>query len=150
MKQCPHCQGDLSPAALKARSNPQHARFFAMVRFAFENWPEHLEFQPANEGELRAYLTMKAGWRDIAARVPISGMKQSAAEMLVTTAIRACKSFALPIIHKGEIIIFEPRSISFARMPHKEFCDLSDQVGIEIEKQTGLRFEDDGRDTKAA
>jgi hypothetical protein len=137
---CPCCETKIDPAkATKPRSTPQHRRYFAMVKAAFFHWPESHFVQFADETECRKWLQMRAGWRDIAARLPITGMQPDRLKMFAEAAFKAAGTHAVPVVHKGELVIWVPRSIRFDRMPHQEFCALSDAVGAVIEQEAGLR-----------
>ena len=46
----------------KARSTPQHRRYFAMIRAAHKHWPESHPVQPLTEEGLREYLQVRAGY----------------------------------------------------------------------------------------
>lgn len=133
---CGHEQG-----ANKARSNPQLRRYHALIRQTFMHWPETHERQFANSEELRAYLQMKAGAREIGAQIPLVGMSKERAMLLAEAAIRGAKSYAMPVMHGDVLIIFRPTSISFAKMLHTDFCRLSNAVSDVIEAETGIKVE---------
>lgn len=120
------------------RSLDQLKRYFAVIRAAFHHWPETAARQFANEEELRAWSQMKAGYRDIAATIPLVGMQKDRALMLVEASIRAAGSYAMPVIHKGDIVIFKPKSISFAKLAHSDFCKLNDAVESVLEQEIGI------------
>ena len=147
---CPHCGCDVSPAGKSVRSVPQLRRYFAMIKATFHHWPETSERQFASVDELRAYLQMKAGHREIGATIPLTGMNKDRAVFLAEAAIRAAGSFALPILHGDTLVIFKPKSIAFSKLSHTEFCRLSDDVGDVIFNETGLRGEQLMRETEAA
>jgi hypothetical protein len=134
---CPVC-GYKEQKADKARSLAQHRRYFGLLKAVFAHWPETHERQFADEHELRKWCEMKAGWREVAATIPMVGMQRERALMLVEAAIRAAGSYAIPVLHKGDMVIFRPKSISFSRMPHHEFNDLCDRVERVIREETGL------------
>lgn len=92
---------------------------------AFNHWPESHEHQFSTMNDMRHWITMKAGWRDEVARIPIAGMKIDQAKMIAEAAIRAAGGNAWPVAHKGSLVIFKPRSIAFMRMSHHEFCQLN-------------------------
>lgn len=134
---CPVC-GFAEKKGGKPRSLDQHRRFFGLCRATFAHWPEAHERQFADEHELRAWLTMKAGWRDVAAQIPLAGLARDKALVLVEASIRAAGSFAMPVLHKGTLVIWKPRSIKFATMAHIEFCSLSNAVDDVIRAETGI------------
>ena len=140
MKTCPHC-GSSMDANDKPRSLPQMRRFFGIIRAAFHHWPETAEVQFANEEEARKWLTMRAGWRDVGARIPLVGVKPEAAKMLAAAAIAGAKAHAWPVVHKSELIVWIPRSIAFHSMGPQEFGQLSDAVSVVIQDMTGMDAE---------
>lgn len=137
---CPCC-GYSEPRKGKPRSLDQHRRYFLLVAAAMEHWPEHHEHQFTSIEALRKYLEMKAGWREIGAKIPLSGVRKEHAVVLVEAAIRAAGSYAMPILHGDVLVIFRPKSISFARMPHLEFCALNEAVGNVIRDIIGVEPE---------
>jgi len=128
----------------KPRSYDQHKRFFAMCEAAFQHWPEAHEEQFSNAEDCRKYLTMKAGWRDIASKVTLTGIREDKAILLATAVLSGLPKNigARPVLHKGQLIVWVPRSISYASMPHLEFCALSDAVAEVIEAETGIKIEE--------
>ena len=139
MKDCPHCGCELTPpAGGKPRSPEQLRRYFAMIKAAYHHWPEKHDRQFASAEELRAWLQLKAGAREIGAQIPLSGLQRERAMLLVEAAIRGCGSMAFPVLHGDTLVVFRPKSVSFAKMPHTEFCALSDAVASVINTETGL------------
>ena len=80
---------------------------------------------------------MRAGWRDVGARIPLVGVNPEAAKMLVAAAIAGAKAHAWPVVHRSELIVWIPRSISFHSMGPQEFGQLSDAVSVVIKDMTG-------------
>lgn len=143
MTTCPVCDSKL-PLTGKPRSYEQHKRFFAMCRQAYLHWPETHDEQFSNETDCRKYLTMKAGWRDIASKVTLTGIREDKAILLATAVLSGLPKdlYARPVLHNGQLIVWVPRSIAYATMPHLEFCALSDAVSEVIEAETGIKVED--------
>lgn len=146
---CPCCHYDLS-GKTAPRSAEQLRRFFALMRVTFDNWPEGHERQFTTVDELRAFLTIKAGYREVGARVPLSGIRREQALFLAEAAIKGSGSNAIPVFHGGELIVFKPKSIAFANMEHREFCNLNDAVETVIEQETGLKVLDLMKNAEAA
>lgn len=121
-----------------------------MIRAAFHHWPETSEVQFSSEDECRKHLQMRAGWRDVGARIPLVGVKPEVAKMLATAAISGAKAHAWPVVHNGELIVWIPRSISFHCMGPQEFGQLSDAVGVVIKDMTGIDAETLMRESEAA
>ena len=139
MSDCPHCGCELTPpSGGKPRSTEQIRRYFAMIKAAFHHWPESHERQFTNAEELRAWLQMKAGAREIGAQIPMSGLSKERAMLLAEAAIRGAGSYAMPVIHGETLVIFRPKSVSFAKMAHSDFCRLSDDVAAVIQAETNI------------
>jgi hypothetical protein len=137
---CPCC-GYAEPKKGKPRSLDQHRRYFLLIAAAMEHWPEHHEHQFTSIEALRKYLEMKAGWREIGAQIPLSGISKERAMMLAEAAIRGAGSYAMPVLHRDTLVIFKPKSISFARMPHLEFNALNNAVEDVIRNIIGVEPE---------
>lgn len=125
----------------RTRSLMQLRRYFKVIRVAFDHWPETCSRQFSNEEELRAWVQMKAGYREISARIPLVGMNRDRALMLVEASIRAAGSYATPVLHNDELVIFKPKSIKFAKLAHHDFCKLNDAVEAVIEQEIGIPVE---------
>jgi hypothetical protein len=122
----------------KPRSLPHHRRYFSLISAVFHHWPESHGRQFADREELRAWLQMKAGWREVAAQIPIVGLPRERVKLIVEASIRAAGSYAEPVLHKDTLVIFRPKSIAFDKMRHLDFCALSDAVENVIRSETGL------------
>lgn len=140
MKHCPSCGCDITGND-KPRSLPQLRRFFGMIRATYHHWPETCEQQFGSDEELRKHLTMRAGWRDIAARIPLVGVQPDITKMIVRQAFAAAGTHAWPVVHRNELVIWVPRSIAFHNMGPQEFGQLSDAVAVVIKDMTGLDAE---------
>jgi len=111
------------------------------VSASFEHIPEDYEHQFSTVTEWRKFLEMKAGWREIGAQIELRRVSKEQAMMLAEVAIRGTGSMAFPVIHKDTLVIFRPKSISFASMPHLEFCALNDAVENVIRDIIGVEPE---------
>lgn len=141
--QCPCCLATFDIAkGTKPRSVEQNRRFWAVMHAAFHHWPESHSEQFATMNDLRHWLTMKAGWREEVARIPLTGMKADAAMMLVRSAFAAAGANAWPVVHKGSVVVFRPRSIAFANMRPVEFNALNDAVADVIEAEMHITADD--------
>lgn len=137
-KPCSVCGYAVERAGGKPRSIEQHRRFFGLMRALLHHWPETHPRQFADEHELRTWLTMKAGHREVAAQIPLAGVPREKVAVIVEAALRAAGTYALPILHGDAMVIFKPKSIRFSKLPHLEFCALSDAVDVVIRQETGL------------
>ena len=126
---CPNCEAtfDIEKAG-KPRSPEQHKRFWALMNAAFHHWPEMHEQKFSTVNEARAWLTMKAGWRELKIKLPLAGVRPEIAIVLATAAMRAAGSNAIATHHKGQLCIWTPKSIRFDKMKHLEFCSLNQAV----------------------
>lgn len=140
MKTCPSCGCDITGND-KPRSLPQLRRYFSMIRAAYHHWPETSDVTFSSEEECRKHLQMRAGWREVGARIPLVGVKPEAAKMLAAAAIAGAKAHAWPVVHKSELIVWIPRSIAFHSMGPQEFGQLSDAVSVVIQDMTGMDAE---------
>ena len=134
--ECHHCGKPLSN-----RSESDHRRFFALIRAAFQNWPEQHEFQPDDAEHLRAWLLCKAGYRNVTT-IPIEDDTTDAMMKLVMltveAAIKAAKSHAFPRVHGHAIYVFTAKSIAFATLPQKAFNEVREAVTEIIELEVGV------------
>lgn len=143
MSHCPHCGCELTQKeGGKPRSVDQLRRYFSMIRQAWANWPESHPQQFTSAEELRAWAQMKAGAREVGAQIPLAGMTKERAMLLAEAAIRGAGSFAWPVVHGNTLVIFRPKSVSFQKMAHSDFCRLSDDVAEVLEAETGITVED--------
>ena len=113
-----------------------------MLRAVFHHWPETHEGEPvrqfATETHMRKWLQMKAGHREISSEDDLKGKSKEDALFVAEAAFRGAKTYAVPVIHNGTLIIFNPLSIAFPKLGHKEFCALNDEIEQVIRDQTGL------------
>lgn len=135
---CPECGCVISDKGGKLRSIEQHRRFFGLIRAVYHHWPETHETQFGDETECRKWLTMKAGHREIGARIPLVGVNRERAMLLAEAAIRAAGSYAVPILHGDTLVVFKPKSIAFGKLSHAAFCALNNAVDEVIRAETGL------------
>jgi hypothetical protein len=136
-KHCPHCGSDIEIGGTP-RSLPQLRRYFQLMKAVFMHWPESHERQFASAEELRKWVQMKAGYREVGATIPLVGISKERAKLLAEAAIRAAGSYAVPILHGDTLVIFRPKSIAFSKLGHKDFCRLNDEVDSVIKAETGL------------
>ena len=141
-KHCPGCGITLDDKPSKPRSIDQHRRYFSVSRAIYQHWPESHDVHFSSETECRKWLQMKAGWREVAATIPLANVKPDVAVMLATAAMRAAGAHAVAVAHKGNLVIWRPQSIRFDKMQHQEFCRLNDEVEAVIESETGLKVDD--------
>ncbi len=142
---CPHCGTEIGE--IKRRSIPDHRRLFALIKQAFDNWPEAHEFTPESPEHLRAWLTCKAGWRK---STPIqfgSKTDQSLMVLAMTAAIKAAGGNAFVTPHGTGVAVIAPRSMCFKGMGQQEFGLLRDAITDIIRAETGIDAESVSRET---
>ena len=134
---CPVCDSEINLGDGQ-RSVPHLRRFFLLVKLAYEHWPEVHPVQFDSAMEARRYLTMLAGHREIAARIPLEGLDKERAKMLAEAAIRSVGQYAIPTFYKGDLVIWTPKSISFGKLGHKDAVKLFQDVAEVIYQETGI------------
>ncbi len=137
MKECPHCGCVLT----KGRSLPDHRRFFALIKAAFEQWPDGHDFTPESSEHLRAWLTCKAGYRE---STPIH-MPDMATDRMrdlfrlsIEAAITAAGSVAFVVPYRDVVAVVRPKSIAWDKIDQREFSQLRDAVSDVIEAEIGV------------
>lgn len=142
MSNCPRCGCEIEQKAKsKARSVPQHRRYFALVRAAFNHWPETHRFQPLTEERLRKWIQARAG-HAIITSIDLAPMtKEEAVSAIAAALIAAALKDEHYFTHqKGAMFyVIRSRSIAFDELPHIAACALFDAVAEVIEAETGLK-----------
>lgn len=147
---CPECGCEIKQTKSVVRSVPQLKRYFAVLRAAFDAWPETHEHQFSNVEEFRAWLQMKSGYREIGAKIPLAGMSKERACLLAEAAIRATGSYAVPVIHGNTLVVFRPKSIAFQKLSHYDACKLFEQVEAFVEDAIGVSCDELLKNAEAA
>jgi hypothetical protein len=148
MSHCPICESKLPMTGGKPRSYDQHKRFFAVIRAAFEHWPERDKF--SDEVEFRKYLQVMVGAGEVVAEIPVAGLGKEIAKFIAMQAIKASGGYAVPVIRGDNLRIVKPKSVAFDKMKHEEFCKVSDRVCAYIETVLHVSADDLIRETEAA
>jgi len=153
MQKCPSC-GHVLDGHAKARSLPDHRRFFGVIRAAFHHWNEAHEFQPDNEEHLRKWLLCKAGYRDVTTIPCEFAEDQPALLRLVTLAaegaVKAAGGYAFLRPHGGGIAVFSAKSIAWDKLKQSQFHEIRDAVEAVIKSETGMEPEQLLKETEAA
>jgi len=127
----------------KRRSLPQHNRYFALIRAAYDHWPEDHKFQPDNYQHLRKWLQCKAKHRTVV-EVETEQFDERVMAIIqaaVTAAMKATGGYAwVGVTHSGAAVLAS-KSIAIEELPHQEFCALNDAVEGIIRAETGLEPE---------
>ena len=125
-------------AKQQARSNPDHKRFFGLIKAAFEHWPEGFEFRPDNAEHLRAYLLCRARYRTT---TMIEVDEPAKAVFVIEVAFRAAGAYAFVRPYGDGLAIHAPKSIKWETLPQKQFNDIRDSVTGIIEDVVGASAE---------
>lgn len=83
-------------------------------------------------------MQMKAGYREVGAKLPLTGLNKERAKLLAEAAIRASGSYAVPVLYQDLLVVFRPKSIAFDKLSHQAACALFDDVAALIEGEIGV------------
>lgn len=139
-KLCPHCECALPTVGGKPRSHPQLGRYMKAIRIAYDNWPEQHRSQFSEWKELRYWLQVKAGYGEVTARIPVTGLGADISKFIAQAAIKAAGGYAVPIVRGADLVIVKPLSINYTTLPHEKFNELNDKVDREISAVLGLNM----------
>lgn len=139
-RHCPGCGIVIDDKPAKPRSIDQHRRFYAVIRAVYQHWPESHDVNFSSETECRKWLTMKAGWREVAARIPLVGVKPDMAVMLATSAMRAAGAHCVAVHHKNDLVIWKPQSIRFDKMGTKNSAASMTRLNPSSNPRRGLKL----------
>lgn len=139
---CPHCGCDTGkPPPRKLRSVPQHRRAFAMIRAAYDHWPETHQFRPESEEHLRAWLICKASYHTVQT-IDLDATEPAAAVVMIAAAYAQAGRWHFTKTSGTRLHVFAPKSMAFDQMPHHQACTLFDDIAEMIEAETDLRIDD--------
>ena len=130
---CPHCGVVLR----MERSLKAHRHYFAVIKMAYDNWPEDNEFQPDGPRHLRKWLEVEARHRDVIEQ----DMDDPDAMLKFTNKVIAAASnhgYARIVSMQGALIAHVPRSIDFSSLSQEEFTLIANEVYSIIEERTHL------------
>jgi hypothetical protein len=125
---------------LNKRSNPDHKRLFALIKAAYDQWPESSCFKPVNAEHLRAWLVCKAGpgFRRVST-FDLGGL-DSETRMLVLDVMKDEHTFGGC---QGDILYkVQPLSMRFDKMPQKQFAILRQEIEDVIKVEIGVEADD--------
>jgi hypothetical protein len=129
----------------KPRRAKHHRLFFAVIQAAFDNWPELHDEQFENADHLRAWLTVKAGYRDLfeeKLEASEADPKRIAGFMgRAMIKIKSAGGYGFFINHKQWVVMFTPKSISWSKLSQDDFSPISDAVFQIIEQETCIPIE---------
>lgn len=138
---CPVCDATYDVAD-DIRSLPHLRRYMALCRAAHFHWPETHPQQFANWRSLRVWLQMKVGHRKIGNKIPLVGVPKNVAIILAEAALRGANSNSMVTYHGGQLIVWQPKSIAFAKLKHYDAVDLFEKVAAVIHAEIGIDSEE--------
>ena len=129
----------------KRRSLQQHKRYFALMKAAFDQWPERSRsrFRPDSEDHLRKWLQCKAGHRTLV-EVDVPATDPRTMEIVktaVAAAMAATRDHAWVTQYNGKVAVVASKSINFETLSHRDFDALSRAVENIIKAETGIEPE---------
>jgi hypothetical protein len=142
----------------KSRSHPHHRYFFALIKAAFDNWPELADEQFDSEEHLRKWLLARSGHADKEA-IEFDGAATDEQKRILSTALetafraerrKGVYVWVRPLPKKAGIAIIRPRSIAFDKMDEGEFTTLSRIIVGLVEEYTGISSDDLCPDSQSA
>lgn len=139
---CPHCGAHFEPpkASGKPRSHPQLKRFHALMRAAFNHWPEaQTEFRPRNKEHLRYWLEKEAGHFEVVKTIICKQADDPKRLTAVLTAVLATASDDNLFVEVEGLSVVVKRavSISYDALAHMSACALFGQID-DVLKSLGL------------
>ena len=136
---CPECGCEIG--VRKRRSVPDHRRLFALIKHAFDSWPEAHEFTSENPEHLRAWLVCKAGWREATAYDLGDKADPAVVALALQAGIKAAKGVGFVKVHGRSVAVITPKSMDFRAMGQAEFGLLRDAITDIIKAETGIDAE---------
>lgn len=134
MRSCPDCGSVLE----KKRSLPQHRRLFALMRAAYDQWPERHEFRPESAEHLRAWLLCKAGWHTAKYVDAEEGADPKVIAAAIEAAFAVASSIAFVRVHGDRVAVHAPRSQSFTEADQRTFAPIAQAVEEIVEEACGV------------
>ncbi len=137
------------------RSAPHHRLFFAAISEAFNQWPESHSFQPDNSEHLRAWLLVKAGYREkplatrIEGDVPSASLMADFVERVVAVTMGTGK-YGFAVVHGEHLIVLTPRSIAWEELEQNDFNVVSQKVSDVLKAEVNMSLDDFKREAGEA
>lgn len=116
-----------------------------MIKAAFDAWPERHDFQPDSAEHLRAWLTVKANYRE-ATPVDLPDEATDGMQRLfllaIEASVKAADGLGFVRPYHGGVVVFRPKSIAWDKLDQKEFGRLRDAISDVIEAETHIKIDD--------
>jgi hypothetical protein len=125
----------------KPRRLKHHRWWFACIAGYFDNWPTNCEFQPDCAEHLRAWATVKAGYRDILGERLDHNEGDSIAMMeFVTKCLirQRERGYGFVTIHNNSLVFASPKSIAFDTLDQAAFAPIANQILNVLEAASGI------------
>ncbi len=124
------------------RNAGRHRAFFAMLKPAFENWPERHDFQPVDLDELRGWLLCRAKWCETERiEFAVGNRNQIVAAMTAFMTKQRGKRSHFQQTSTG-LMAYTPKSIAFTKCREVDFRRIIDDVTGIIETEIGVSIAD--------
>lgn len=140
IKTCRRCGEPVT----RPRSPEHHRRFFGAIGVAFDNWPDHHEFEPISADHLRAFLLCKAGYCNATYyTVPVLSDSAQIARIiaLVESLVHASNVPKFPRWRGNRLAVYQAKSIAWDKLPEDEFAPIAQAVDDECHAIIGLSFD---------
>ena len=131
MTTCPRCK------LTWGRSDEEHNTLFGVIGMAFENWPEHYEYQPNTTEKLRGWLAIQAHHSTVLALPQVRGMDRESAALIADMFTDGKEYFEVRAVGKG-VEVIRPRTMKKAALHIREFRQMATLIYEIIETITGI------------
>jgi hypothetical protein len=128
---CPECGAVLSDPA--DHSDPARRRYFAIMREAWENLPDHWRTLLPTSEHLRKHALCRVGWCETT--VATCGSNKAAIE--VAALARKLDTYAVVDIRGSVVTVSTARSQAKRSQPKKPFLECADKVYMVLSEMLG-------------
>ena len=108
------------------RSIASHRQYFASIKEAWDNLPEHLAERFPTSEHLRKYALIRSGYRD--ERTIVATSKAEAGRIAAFVRPSADERYELVVVREATVTIYTPKSQSTRAMGRKEFQESKTKV----------------------
>lgn len=124
----------------KPRRIKFHRWWFATINNYYENWPTTHDFQPSDEGHLRAWGLVKIGYRDVLGERLNSneGDLIRMVEFVEKALARSRNKYSFVAIHNNSLVLLTPKSVAFDTLDEAAFKPIADAVLDVLAIESGI------------